>query len=81
MEEMRAPRVHLPLSDRELEVLRKLAVGRTNKEIAQSLHIAETTVKSHVRAIMEKLGVQSRTEAAFQALRSDLLTANELRAA
>ncbi len=79
--EMRSPKVHLPLSDRELEVLRKLAVGRTNKEIAQSLHIAESTVKSHVRTILEKLGVQSRTQAAFQALRSDVLTPNELQAA
>jgi DNA-binding NarL/FixJ family response regulator len=78
---VRSPRDHMPLSERELEVLRKMAVGRTNKEIAQSLQIAESTVKSHVRAILEKLDVQSRTEAAFRALRSDVLSPSELQAA
>jgi DNA-binding NarL/FixJ family response regulator len=81
MQEMRAPSHDSPLTDREREVLREVAIGRSNKEIARVLHIAETTVKSHVRAILDKLGVESRTQAALRALRSDLLTADELLAA
>jgi NarL family two-component system response regulator LiaR len=74
MQEMRSPRNDLPLTDREREVLRHVAIGKTNKEIARLLYIAETTVKSHVRAILDKLGVQSRTQAALVALRSDLVS-------
>ena len=62
-------------------MLREMAIGLTNKEIARGLVIAETTVKSHVRAILDKLGVQSRTQAALQAVRSDLVSAEELEAA
>ena len=51
------------LTDRELEVLRLLARGKSNKEIAASLYIGETTVKSHLRHIFAKLNVLSRTEA------------------
>jgi NarL family two-component system response regulator LiaR len=79
--EMRAPKYESPLTHRELQVLREVAIGLTNKEIARGLVIAETTVKSHVRAILDKLGVQSRTQAALQAMRSDLLSADERRAA
>ena len=81
MQEMRSPRNEGLLTDREREVLREVAIGRTNKEIARSLHIAETTVKSHVRAILDKLGVRSRTQAALQALRSEMLSPDELQAA
>ena len=56
-------------------------MGRINKEIALSLNIAETTVKSHVSAVLEKLGVQSRTQAALHALRSGLVSPEELQAA
>ena len=61
--------------------VREVAIGRTNKEIARSLYVAETTVKSHVRAILDKLGVQSRTQAALQALRSEMFSPDELQAA
>ena len=81
MQEMRAPAHELPLTEREREVLRELAVGRTNKEIARSLDIALTTVKSHVRAILDKLGVDSRTQAAVQALQSHMLSPDELQPA
>ena len=81
IEEVRAPRIEVRLTDREREVLRGIARGRTNKEIARSLYLAETTVKSHVRAILDKLGAQSRTEAALQALLSRILSPDELQPA
>jgi DNA-binding NarL/FixJ family response regulator len=79
--EMRSPANQVPLTDREQQVLRGLAIGRTNKEIAGSLDIALTTVKSHVRAILDKLGVDSRTQAAVYAVRSQLLASAEVQAA
>jgi DNA-binding NarL/FixJ family response regulator len=81
MQEVRAPKQDVPLTDREREVLREVAVGRSNKEIARSLHIAETTVKSHVRAILDKLGVQSRTQAALHAVRCQMTTPDLIQAA
>lgn len=55
------------LSPREQEVLRQIARGASNKEIARSLDIAETTVKIHVQHILRKLGVASRVQAAVLA--------------
>jgi two-component system, NarL family, response regulator len=51
------------LSQRELEVLRQMAVGKSNKEIARALYISEHTVKDHVKTILKKLNAGSRTEA------------------
>jgi DNA-binding NarL/FixJ family response regulator len=62
------------LSEREVEVLRLVAIGRSNKEIARQLGIGEQTVKSHVSNILAKLGVQSRTQAALYAHRTGLAT-------
>jgi DNA-binding NarL/FixJ family response regulator len=81
IQEMRSPKNEVALTDREREVLRGVAIGRTNKEIARSLDIALTTVKSHVRSILDKLGVDSRTQAALYAVRSQLLSPEELQAA
>jgi len=55
-----------PLSDRELEILRLVATGASNKEIAATLVIAEGTVKNHVTNILGKLGVRDRTQAALK---------------
>jgi len=57
------------LSRREAEVLRLLARGYSNKEIARDLHIGEETVRTHVRRIIAKLGVQRRTQAILVAMR------------
>ncbi len=61
------------LTPRELEVLRLLAEGLSNKAIAQQLDISDHTVKFHVNAIMKKLGAQSRTAAVVQATRLGLI--------
>ena len=58
-----------PLSDRETEILRLVAAGNGNKEIAQSLSIAEDTVKAHMRSIFAKLDVNDRTHAVTEAVR------------
>lgn len=62
-----------PLSARELDVLRGLAEGQSNKQIARSLGISEHTVKFHINAILGKLGAQSRTEAVVRATRAGLI--------
>ena len=56
-----------PLSERELEILRLLAAGDSNKEIAAALFIAEGTVKNHVTNILGKLDARDRTQAALRA--------------
>ncbi len=63
----------VPLSDRELDVLRLLADGRSNREIAAALFLAEGTVKNHVTNVLGKLGARDRTQAALRARALDLL--------
>jgi len=60
------------LTDRELDVLRLVAQGLTNRQIAAQLSIAENTVKNHVRNILEKLHLHSRMEAVLYAVRTKL---------
>jgi two-component system, NarL family, response regulator LiaR len=72
--EIRLPHSPERLTERELDVLRHLAAGRSNKEIARVLQIGETTVKTHVKNIMGKLDVPSRTQAALYAVRTGLVT-------
>jgi DNA-binding NarL/FixJ family response regulator len=59
------------LTSREREVLAELAKGRSNREIARVLHVSEKTVKAHVSAVLAKLGVQDRTQAALLAVRQE----------
>lgn len=74
---MVTPRVkadlEVPLTEREAQVLRQIACGLTNKEIARSLHISVETVKEHVQHILRKVGVSDRTQAAVWAVRKGLV--------
>ncbi len=63
-----------PLTDRELEVLRLMTGGYSNREIARALHLVEGTVKNHVSSILSKLGVRDRTRAVLQAVRAGYLS-------
>lgn len=74
MREIRAPESPEKLTERETDVLRLLAQGKANKEIALILSISETTVKSHVSNILSKLNVPSRTQAALYAVRIGLVS-------
>ncbi|HEY9623638.1 MAG TPA: response regulator transcription factor [Crinalium sp.] len=60
------------LSERELEVLHRMATGMTNQEISTALNITESTVKFHINRILSKLGVSDRTQAVIMALRRGL---------
>ncbi len=57
-----------PLTPREIEVLRLMAAGLSNKEIAESLHAGEATVKTHASSILSKIGVRDRTRAVLKGL-------------
>jgi len=61
------------LTTRELEVLKRIVAGRSNKEIAGDLHISEATVKTHINSILSKLGVSDRTQAATSALQRGIV--------
>jgi DNA-binding NarL/FixJ family response regulator len=79
MREVREPDVPETLTEREKEVLRLVALGHTNREIAQTLHIHDKTVMTHVSNILNKLKLQSRTQAALYAVRTGLVPADQVR--
>src|SRR5512132_4035019 len=66
------------LSEREQEILRLVATGASNKEIAQQLYISANTVKVHLRNIFAKINVVSRTEATLFAIREGLVPASDV---
>jgi NarL family two-component system response regulator LiaR len=66
------------LTPRETDVLRQLALGRSNREIAAALDIGDETVKTHVANLLGKLGVENRAQATVQALRRGLVSLEEL---
>ena len=74
MREIKLPESPEKLTEREIDVLRLLALGRANKEIAKELYISIKTVKTHVSNILRKLDVSSRTQAALHAVRIGLVT-------
>jgi two-component system, NarL family, response regulator LiaR len=74
LRKVQAPTALEPLTEREMEVLRLLVKGQSNKEIARQLQVVEDTVKTHIRHILAKLGVQSRTQAVLSAMRLGLVS-------
>ena len=78
MREVRAPESPEALTQRETEVLKLLALGKANKQIARDLFVEEKTVKAHVSSILRKLGVKSRTQAALHAVRTGLVRVEDL---
>jgi two-component system, NarL family, response regulator LiaR len=78
MREVRAPESPEALTDFETEVLKLLARGKANKQIATDLFTDEKTIRFHVSSILKKLGVNSRTQAALHAVRSGLVSIEEL---
>jgi DNA-binding NarL/FixJ family response regulator len=78
MREVSAPENPEALTERETEVLKLVARGKSNRQIASELFVEEKAVKSHVLNILRKLGVQSRTQAALHAVRTGLVSTEEL---
>jgi DNA-binding NarL/FixJ family response regulator len=66
-------RPDIALSEREVEILKLIVDGRSNPEIAETLYISLSTVKTHIRSIMNKLAVDDRVQAAVIALKSGLV--------
>lgn len=69
----KTPGDNAQLTAREMQVLRHVAKGQSNREIAEELYISENTVKNHIRNMLEKLQMKSRMEAAMYAVRQNLL--------
>jgi NarL family two-component system response regulator LiaR len=78
MREVSAPENPEALTERETDVLKLIARGMANRQIARSLYIGEKTVKTHVSHILLKLGVNSRTQAALYAARTGLVSPGEI---
>jgi DNA-binding NarL/FixJ family response regulator len=70
-------RLGATLTERELEVLRQVAVGRSNAEIAAALHISDATVKTHVSRVLTKLGIRDRVQAVVFAYENGVVVPGE----
>lgn len=75
---MRGGRHSAELTEREQEVLRQLALGRTNHEIAETLTVSDETIKTHVGNILTKLQLAHRTQAVIYALKKGLISLDEI---
>lgn len=73
MQEVRAPESPEKLTERETDVLRLIAEGKSNREIADELVLGEKTIKTHVSSVLSKLSLNSRTQAALYAVRIGLV--------
>jgi len=69
--------MRINLTTREVEILKMLSKGPTNKEIAHALGISDNTVRNHVNSIIEKLEVSDRTEAATTAIQRGIITVDD----
>jgi DNA-binding NarL/FixJ family response regulator len=78
LREVRTPDRPERLTERETDVLRLISIGLSNKEAARRLNIGEGTVKTHVSSVLNKLGLQGRTQAALHAVRLGLVTPGEV---
>jgi two-component system, NarL family, response regulator LiaR len=78
MREVRAPASPEPLTEREADVLKLIARGRANKQIARELFVTTSTVKTHVNNLYRKLDISSRTQAALYAARIGLVSTEEI---
>jgi DNA-binding NarL/FixJ family response regulator len=78
LHEVRTPERPDRLTERETDVLRLISLGLSNKQIARRLNIGEGTVKTHVSNVLNKLGLQSRTQAALHAVRLGLVSQAEV---
>ncbi len=74
----KAPLTPDPLTERELDVLRLIAQGKNNKEIAEQLVITEMTVRTHVSNVLSKLHLASRTQAALYALKEGIISLDDI---
>ncbi|MEZ4634449.1 MAG: response regulator transcription factor [Caldilineaceae bacterium] len=74
---MQKPPTEDPLTEREVEVLKLVAQGRSNQDIADELVISEATVRTHVSNILGKLHLASRTQAALYALKEGLASLDD----
>jgi two-component system, NarL family, response regulator LiaR len=77
LQELRPPECVDALTEREIDVLRLVGRGQSNKQIAQQLNLREETVKTHVSKVLHKLGMNSRTQAALYAMRSGLVATHD----
>ncbi|MEK3889534.1 response regulator transcription factor [Bacillus sp. FSL K6-3431] len=73
LEKKKLEPIHVPLTERELDIAKLVGEGKTNKEIAKHLYLSIGTVKNHITQVLQKIGVRDRTQLAIYAVRNDLV--------